>query len=45
MPISWRLSLGVALCAMTLEVPQPATENLTVNARFLLAARNADAAE
>ena len=45
MPISWRLSFAVALCATTLGVAaQPATENMTVNARFLLAARNADAA-
>ena len=45
MPISWRLSFGVALCAITFAVvAQTSPENLTVNARFLLAARNVDAA-
>ena len=46
MPASIRLSFGLALLATTLGVAAPASaqENLTVNARFLLAARNVDAA-
>ena len=45
MPTPWRLSLGPALFAMALggAAQTPVEENMTVNARFLLAARNADA--